>query len=61
MMRKPIIARNWKMNMTASDAVHFVNSIKADLDQIDGVDVAFCPTAIAIPAVQHEASVVLGV
>ena len=37
--------------MTAADAVDFLNGIKADLDQIDGVDVAFCPTAIVIPAV----------
>ena len=47
-MRKPIIAGNWKMNMTAADAVEFVNGIKDALDQIDGVDVAFCPTAIAL-------------
>ena len=39
------------MNMTAADAVSFVNEIKNELDAIDGVDVAFCPTAIAIPAV----------
>ena len=38
------------MNMTAADAVEFVNGIKDALDQIDGVDVAFCPTAIVIPA-----------
>lgn len=50
-MRKPIIAGNWKMNMTAAAAVEFVNGIKNELDQIDGVDVAFCPTAIVIPAV----------
>lgn len=39
------------MNMTAEAAVEFVNGIKNELDQIDGVDVAFCPTAIVIPAV----------
>ncbi|MEM8861572.1 MAG: triose-phosphate isomerase, partial [Chloroflexota bacterium] len=50
-MRKPIIAGNWKMNMTVAEAVDFVNSVKNDLDQIDGVDVAFCAPSIAIPAV----------
>ncbi|MFK7800270.1 MAG: triose-phosphate isomerase [Anaerolineae bacterium] len=55
-MRKPIIAGNWKMNMTAAEAVEFVNGIKNDLDQIDGVDVAFCPTAIVIPAVAEALS-----
>ena len=35
-MRKPIIAGNWKMNKTISEAVEFVNEIK---DQIKGTDV----------------------
>ncbi|MFT5195074.1 MAG: triosephosphate isomerase [Candidatus Promineifilaceae bacterium] len=55
-MRKPIIAGNWKMNMTVVDAVEFVNGIKDDLDKIDGVDVAFCPTAIVIPALAEALS-----
>lgn len=44
------------MNMTAAEAVEFVNGIKKDLDQIDGIDVAFCPTAIVIPALAEALS-----
>ena len=44
------------MNMTVVEAVEFVNGIKNDLDQIDGVDVAFCPTAIVIPALSDALS-----
>jgi triosephosphate isomerase (TIM) len=48
-MRTPIIAGNWKMNKTAAESVAFVNEIKDALNQIEGVDIAFCPPAINIP------------
>lgn len=44
------------MNKTADEAAEFINAVKADLDVIAGVDVAFCPTALAIPAVAKAAS-----
>ncbi len=50
-MRTPIIAGNWKMNKTAAEAAAFVAEIKDALNAIEGVDIAFCPPAIAIPAV----------
>jgi triosephosphate isomerase len=50
-MRTPIIAGNWKMNKTAVESVAFANEIKAALNQIDGVDIIFCPPAINIPGV----------
>lgn len=50
-MRTPIIAGNWKMNKTAAESVAFANEIKDALNQIDGVDIAFCPPAINIPGV----------
>ncbi len=50
-MRTPIIAGNWKMNKTAAEAAAFANEIKDELDAIAGVDVAFCPPYLAIPAV----------
>ena len=50
-MRTPFIAGNWKMNKTADEAAAFIAEVKAGLDAIDGVDVAFCPPFIAIPAV----------
>ncbi len=49
-MRTPFIAGNWKMNKTADEAVAFANEIKEELNAIDGVDIAFCPPFLAIPA-----------
>jgi len=50
-MRTPFIAGNWKMNKTAEEAAAFANEIKDELNAIDGVDIAFCPPFLAIPAV----------
>ena len=52
MARKKIIAGNWKMNMTPSEAVALVNELKP-LVANDGVDVVFCVPAIdIIPAME---------
>ena len=50
-MRTLFIAGNWKMNKTAAEAVTFLSEIKDDLNAIDGIDIAVCPPALAIPAV----------
>ena len=51
-MRKKIIAGNWKMNMTPSEAVALVNELKP-LVKNEEVDVVFCVPAIdIIPAVE---------
>jgi triosephosphate isomerase (TIM) len=50
-MRKPIIAGNWKMNMTAAEAASFVREIRNGLQNVAGVDVVLCPPFLAIPAV----------
>ena len=47
MARKKIIAGNWKMNMTHSEAVELVNTLKP-LVANDEVDVVFCVPAIDI-------------
>ena len=47
MARKKIIAGNWKMNMTPSEAVELVNTLKP-LVANDDVDVVFCVPAIDI-------------
>lgn len=49
-MRTPFIAGNWKMNKTAVEAVDFVREIRHALNNIEGVDIAFCPPFLAIPA-----------
>ena len=51
-MRKKIIAGNWKMNMTPSEAVKLVNELKP-LVVNEEVDVVFCVPAIdIIPAME---------
>jgi triosephosphate isomerase len=50
-MRKPMIAGNWKMNTTISEAENLVNTIKAGVHQIDGVDIVVCPPYVALHAV----------
>ncbi len=47
MARKKIIAGNWKMNKTPSEAVALVNELKP-LVANDEVDVVFCVPAIDI-------------
>ena len=52
MARKKIIAGNWKMNMTPSEAVALVNELKPVVAN-DEVDVVFCVPAIdIIPAME---------
>lgn len=52
MARRKIIAGNWKMNMTPSEAVALVNELKP-LVASDDVDVVFCVPAIdIIPAME---------
>ena len=52
MARKKIIAGNWKMNMTPSEAVELVNTLKP-LVATDEADVVFCVPAIdIIPAME---------
>ncbi len=52
MARRKIIAGNWKMNMTPSEAVALVNTLKP-LVATDEADVVFCVPAIdIIPAVE---------
>ena len=48
-MRKKIIAGNWKMNQTPSEAVDLVNTLKP-LVKNEEVDVVFCVPAIDLLA-----------
>ena len=54
MARKKIIAGNWKMNMTPTEAVELVNTLKP-LVVNDDVDVVFCVPAIDIIPVMEAA------
>lgn len=54
MARKKIIAGNWKMNMTPSEAVELVNTLKP-LVATEEADVVFCVPAIDIIPVMEAA------
>ncbi len=49
-MRKPIIAGNWKMHKTVSEAVSLVQELKP-LVKDAKCDVVVCPTFLSLPAV----------
>ena len=42
-MRTPLIAGNWKMNMTIADGIALVESLKAALQGVEGAEAAVCP------------------
>lgn len=46
-MRKPIIAGNWKMNKTISEAIDFINNVK-DKVQNDKVEAVICAPFLAL-------------
>ncbi len=50
-MRKPIIAGNWKMNKLVAEAVDLAQGLKPLVAGVDSVDVAVCPTFVALQAV----------
>ena len=51
-MRRKIIAGNWKMNKTPSEAVALINELKP-LVQTNEADVVFCvPFVSLIPAIE---------
>ena len=48
-MRKPIIAGNWKMNKTPSEAVELINELKPLVADAQAT-VVVCPTFVCLPA-----------
>jgi triosephosphate isomerase len=53
MMRIPLIAGNWKMNTTLSEASALVNKMRPGLDQISNVDKVICPPFVSLAAVKE--------
>ena len=47
-MRKPLIAGNWKMNKTVSEAMDFANNLKSALRDVQDVEMVICPTFVAL-------------
>ncbi len=50
-MRRPIIAGNWKMNKTISEAIELVNGLKRNLYAVTDVDIVVCPPFTALSEV----------
>lgn len=51
MIRKPLVAGNWKMHMTVADARHLVSEMVPGLQTKSGVDKVICPPHTALLAV----------
>ncbi len=47
-MRTPMIAGNWKMNTTVSEAIELVSEMRRGLDEIADVDKVICPPFISL-------------
>ena len=52
-MRTPLIAGNWKMNTTLSEAVELVKKMLPGLDQIDNVDKVICPPFVSLAQIKE--------
>jgi len=52
-MRVPMIAGNWKMNTTVSEAIKLVNEMCSPLDEITNVDKVICPPFVSLAPVRE--------
>lgn len=55
MMRKPLIAGNWKMHKTVGEAVEFVEGLKGEVAGVTNAEVIVCPPYTAIYAAAKAA------
>jgi triosephosphate isomerase (TIM) len=62
-MRKPLVAGNWKLNKTASEAKELLGDMLPGLEAVKDVEVLVCPTFTVLAAVSDilkNSSVALG-
>ncbi len=62
-MRVPMIAGNWKMNTTVTEAIALVNEMRYELDGIDNIDKVICPPFVSLATVKElikETTIKLG-
>ncbi len=52
-MRKPLIAGNWKMNTDITEAIDLVRTMLPELERISGVEKVLCPPFISLSAVSE--------
>ena len=50
-MRRPIVAGNWKMNKTASEAASLVAALRPLVADVKAVEIVVCPPFTALAAV----------
>jgi triosephosphate isomerase len=55
MSRTPLIAANWKMHKTVAEAEAFIQGLLPRVSTADGVDVAICPSFLALQAMVDSA------
>ncbi len=53
--RTPLIAGNWKMYKTVGEAEEFIQALLPRVSTADGVDVAICPSFLALEAMLDSA------
>ncbi len=53
MLRRKLIAGNWKMNRTSADAAQLVRDIVAEVDKVHDVEIVVCPPFTALESVAH--------
>jgi len=51
--RKPLIAGNWKMNLSIDESVSLVKAISAGIDDLDGVETLVSPPFTALKSVKQ--------
>ncbi|MBN1855837.1 MAG: triose-phosphate isomerase [Dehalococcoidia bacterium] len=50
-MRRQLVAGNWKMNCSVGEAVQLATAVRECLGSVVGVDVAVCPSFVALQSV----------
>jgi triosephosphate isomerase len=62
-MRRPIVAGNWKMNLTIQEGQDLVGKLKASCDKMTAVEIVVCPVYTALSAISpllSDSSIGLG-
>lgn len=62
-MRRPIIAGNWKMFNTITEALELANGIKRELFDLEDIDIVICPPFTALSEVEEvvrDSNIALG-
>ena len=54
-MRIPLVAGNWKMYKTVSEAEEFIAALLPRVSSVQGVDIAVCPPYLALQALVDSA------